>query len=363
MKLAIITRYFPQDYFGGGESVVFNLWKMAKDVYDVSLISGWVNDPKLLPEGTYSVDLRSKNRFIRYLRLYFNSKQFVKKINPDIIHTNTMEVPNFGIPTVVMVHHIGHLIGNTGEQNIMTKIQIALVKRKLNRATQIVAVSNATKDDLVNIGVDESKIKVIYNGIDTSRFKPKKARNKKFTIVYPSRISREKGQHLAIKAVCELDDKFRKKVRLVIAGFVSDKSYLDELKFAAKGLPIEIKQNVDKIEEEYMNADVVIFPTLMYEGFGLVAAEALCCGKPVIATDVPAVREVVKDNGILIQFGDYKELADAIVKLYNEPKLREKFGREGRKFVLKNFTWEIAFKKYREVYEGLLTSSQKNKDA
>ena len=92
----------------------------------------------------------------------------------------------------------------------------------------------------------------------------------------------------------------------------------------------------------------------MYEGFGLVAAEALCCGKPVIATDVPAVREVVRENGILIKLGDYKALADAIVKLYNIPKLRDKFGRDGRKFVLGNFTWDIAFKKYREVYEGLL---------
>ena len=353
MRLVIITRYFPKDYYGGGESVVYNVWKRAKVVYDVSLISGWVNDPKLLPEGTHSFDLRSKNRFIRYLKLYFNSRKFVRKLRPDVIHTNTMEVPGFDVPTVVMVHHIGHLIGSMGKVRLMAKVQRFLVKRKLSKVKQIVTVSNATKDDLIKIGVDECKISVIYNGIDVDRFRPRDTKNAKFTIVYPSRISREKGQHVAIKAIKEMDNGFIDKVKLVIAGFVSDKSYLDELKYMAKGLPVEIKENVPKIEEEYMNADLVIFPTLMYEGFGLVAAEAMCCEKPVIATDVPAVREVVHENGLLIKLGDHKALSDAIVKMYNEPKLREKFGKQGRRFVQENFTWDIAWKKYREVYENL----------
>jgi glycosyltransferase involved in cell wall biosynthesis len=355
MKLAIITRYFPKDYFGGGESVVYNVWKRAIDIYDVSLISGWVKDPALLPERAYSFDLRSKNRFVRYLKLYFNSKKFVKQIKPDVIHTNTMEIPNFNIPTVVMVHHIGHLIGSMGKVKLMAKFQKYLVKRKLNKVKQIVTVSNATKNDLIKIGVNPGKIKVIYNGIDVDKFKPKKVNNEKFTIVYPSRISREKGQHLAIKAIKELSEEHKKRIKLIIAGYVSDKSYLDELKYMAKGLPIEIKTNVAKIEEEYMNSDLVIFPTLMFEGFGLVAAEAMCCEKPVIATDVPAVREVVREDGILIKLGDHKALSNAIIKLYNNPNLREKFGRDGRKFVLKNFTWNIAFKKYKEVYEKLIS--------
>src|SRR3989338_2485343 len=209
MKLCIVTRFFPKDYYGGGESVIYNIWKKARENnYEVSLISGWTKDPKLLPDNCHKVDLRSKNRFMRYIRLFSAVKRFVKDIKPDIIHTNTMEIPETGIPTIVMVHHVSHYLepGRSAIENFRLIIQRKLVKRRLQKARFIVAVSNATKDDLIRLGIAPEKIRVIHNGIEFERFdnfKKKKsdriidkiktntkktADSRLFTIVYPSRI-------------------------------------------------------------------------------------------------------------------------------------------------------------------------------
>ena len=364
-KILIISRFFPEDYKGGGESVIYNIWKNACKHYDVRLITGWVNDPKLLPTGTYAVDLRSKNRFIRYFKLYFAVKKYANKIKPDLIHSNAIEVPKLKFPTIVTSHHLGHMLGKVKEtplNQIRTKIQKVFLKKRYKQFKKILAVSHSTKNDLIELGINPKKIKVIYNGIETDKFKPQNTKTKqekqKFIILYLSRISREKGQHIAINAIKHLKQTLPNKqiqnIALYIVGFVSDKKYLNQLKRLSKDLPVKIISDAPNIIDYYNKCDLFIFPTMMTEGFGLVSAEAFCCKKPVIASDYPAIREVVKENGILVPPGKSKPLANAIIKLYNDPELRKKFATNGRKFVLKNFTWDIAFKKYKEVYDSIL---------
>ena len=364
-KVLIISRFFPEDYKGGGESVIHNIWKRARQHYDVRLVTGWVNNPKLLPQGTYAVDLRSKNRFVRYFKLYFAVKKYANKIKPDLIHSNAIEVPKLKFPTIVTSHHLGHMLGRIKEspiRRIRTKIQKIFLKKRYKQFKKVLAVSHSTKNDLIELGINPKKIKVIYNGIDINKFKPKCTKTKqeknKFIILYLSRISREKGQHIAINAVKHLKQTLPKEqmqnIVLYIVGFVSDKKYLNQLKKMSKDLPVKILSNVPSIVDYYNKCDVFIFPTMMTEGFGLVSAEAFCCKKPVIASDYPAIREVVRQNGIMVPPGRSKPLADAIIKLYKNPKLRKKFAINGRKFVLQNFTWEIAFKKYKQVYDSIL---------
>lgn len=348
----MLCRYFPQDSFGGGELLMHEIWKRAKEDYEVKLISGWKNNPKLLPEGAYIIDLRNKNRFRNYSKFYKESKKYLKKIKPNIIHASCEEFPDLKIPTIITVCHLGHLMGYI-KGNLLTKIQRYLRTRKLRKATKLIAISESTKKDLIKLGLDANKIEVIYPGIDTKKFKPVKIKNKKFTISYPSRISPEKGQHIAIKAIKLLPEDVRKNIKLQLVGFVNNKNYLEILKKLSVDLPIEIITNVLDIKEYYQKSDLVIFPTLMYEGFGFTAAEALACGKPVIISDFPAIREVIGENGLIVKPNNAKELAGAIVKLYEDKKLRNKFGKEGRKHIEKNFNWENCYKRYKKIYESL----------
>ena len=369
MKLCIVTRFFPKDYYGGGESVIYNIWKKARENnYEVSLISGWTKDPKLLPDNCHKVDLRSKNRFMRYIRLFSAVKRFVKEIKPDIIHTNTMEIPETGIPTIVMVHHVSHYLepGKSIIENLRLTIQRKLVTRRLQKARFIVAVSNATKDDLIRLGIASEKIRVIHNGIEFERFDDfkkknpndktrtkKKGEGKLFTIVYPSRISPEKGQHVAINAIKLLPKELLDNVKLILPGFVSDANYLKQIQALAQGYPIEILPNVQEIEQYYFLADLIIFPTLLKEGFGLVAAEALACSKPIIASDMPAIREVVDKYGMLIEPNDAARLANSIIEVLKNRKRYAALAKKGNAYVRKNFSWEAAFEKYEELYEKI----------
>lgn len=354
MKICYITRLFPKDSFGGGELHTYEIWKRAKKVYDVNLISGWKKDPSLLPKETYKINQKSGNKFLNYLRFYKKTKKYLKEIKPDIIHATCYEFPTLGIKTVLNSYHLGHLLGHTGRKDLITKLQLNLVKRKLKKFDRIIAISQSTYKDLLSLGIKEEKLKLIYPGIDFEKFKPKKFKNKKFTIIYPARISREKGQHIAIEAITKIPIETLKNMELIIAGFVSDKEYLNELKRLAFSWPVKFELNVKSIIEYYQKADLIIFPTLMYEGFGFTAAEALACEKPLIASDFPSIREIVGKNGLLIKPGSSDDLSSSIEILYENKILRNMLAKKGRKDVLKRFNWEKSFKEYCKVYEELI---------
>ena len=84
--------------------------------------------------------------------------------------------------------------------------------------------------------------------------------------------------------------------------------------------------------------------------------EAASCELPIISTNVPGCKEICLDkfNGFLVKPKDSKSLAKAIEKLVSNQKLIEKFGKNGRNHVLKNFANELVCKKFREVYKSLL---------
>lgn len=342
MKIAFVTRLFPNDSFGGGQFYSYEMWKRLKRDHEVHLISGWENDPKLLPKGTYLIDQRRRSRLKNYKLMRKGVKKYLDEIKPDVVVSTTLEIP-VKYKTVFTIYHIGHWLGF--KRDLFSRMQKVLARKKLKQAAKLIGISKATIHDLGKLGVKEKDVTLVYPGLDFKKLKVTNKKNKKLTVVYPSRISREKGQDVFIKAVKDLD------VRAVIAGYVSDPGYLKELKKMEGN--VEFHTNVPSIAKYYQMADVVVFPTLMVEGFGFTAAEALACGKPVIASDFPAVREVIGKAGILVRPGSYIKLKKAIMKLEKDVKLREKMGKIGAKSVRERFDWEKSYKTYKGVLESV----------
>ena len=196
------------------------------------------------------------------------------------------------------------------------------------------------------------KIEIVYCGIDTKKFHPKKIKRKgKFTVFFPSRISPEKGQHVAISALKLLPKEILKNIQLVLVGFVSNKDYLEKLTSLASKLPVEIKINVPDIVSFYHKSDMVIYPTLMRD-FGLVAGEAMACEKPLVVSDFPAVRELVGKKALLIKLGDSKALADSIEKIYLDKNLRKRLISGSRERILRLFSWDKTFEGYSKIYDS-----------
>src|SRR5205085_10141766 len=127
--------------------------------------------------------------------------------------------------------------------------------------------------------------------------------------------------------------------------------------WASRGI-VELWGRRDDMPEVLAQAHVACLPSYL-EGLPKSLIEAAACGLPIVTTDVPGCREVVRhgDNGLLVPARDSVALADAIRFMYESPERRAEMGRAGRSTVLDDFDQRIVFDKTFAVYRGLLALS------
>ncbi|MCZ6694891.1 MAG: glycosyltransferase, partial [Bacteroidetes bacterium] len=108
------------------------------------------------------------------------------------------------------------------------------------------------------------------------------------------------------------------------------------------------------VVEYLQKMDIFVIPSIR-ESFGVAAVEASSCAIPVIASKIGGLSEVVIDEktGFLVAPGDTESIAAKIIKLIEEPLLRQQFGKEGRKFVISNFEWELCASKMEGIYNDI----------
>lgn len=111
----------------------------------------------------------------------------------------------------------------------------------------------------------------------------------------------------------------------------------------------------EEMVKEYARASLAVSPSL-YEGFGLPAAEAMACEKPIVSTTGGALKEVVGDAGILVPPADHMALGNAILYLFEHPYIMDKLGKKARKRIIEKFNWKLAAKKTVKVYEEALST-------
>lgn len=194
--------------------------------------------------------------------------------------------------------------------------------------------------------IGRDKIKVISYGIDLNKFVPSESQRKATrkalklddqdkVILFLSLISRQKGADIAIRAIKKLLLK-NEKIKLILGG---DGEYLPEAIDLANRLGISDKVIFpgfisNKDTSDYYNAaDIFIFPTLRFESFGIVLAEAMACGKPVVASKIGSIPDVIDDgvNGILVPSGDYSKLAEKIDLLLNDKRISQELSENAKK--------------------------------
>lgn len=220
-------------------------------------------------------------------------------------------------------------------------------------STRIIAVSRSVHRALrLRLAFRDHKIRVVHHGIDTNRFSwdpvAKAAMRQKLGInageqlvLFLSLITRQKGADIAIRAVKELES--RQGLRLIIAG---DGEYLEEAQVLASKLGVANRVIFtgyvpnERTNEYYGAADIFIFPTLRRESFGIVAAEAMACGLPVIASNIGSIPEVIDNGmtGILVTPGSCKELGERIALLLDNADLRERLGTKARQKAQRDFS-------------------------
>lgn len=241
-------------------------------------------------------------------------------------------------------------------------------QKRAREADQIVAVSESTKNDLVNIyGIDDEKIEVIYSGIEDSFFDFKSSSDeilavrKKYRlppkfILFFGTIEPRKNLIGLIEAfeILKKDGKF-KDVHLVLAGSFGW-LYSDILKRARKSKFAEfIKftgfvQNIDK-KNLYSLAELFVYPSF-FEGFGFPPLEAMACGVPVICSNKTSLPEVVGDAAVMIDPYVQSELAEVIKLLLSQPDFSKQLVQKGIARA-GQFRWQNTAKQFLKMLNNL----------
>ena len=279
--------------------------------------------------------------------------------------------PDFVLPpvrrarTLVTVHDLSFIrYPQCADANLRAYLN-KVVPRSVQRADLVLADSQSTKDDLVELlGVELSKIEVVYPGVE-ERFRPIKDQayleqvRKQYNL--PSRFILGLGTLQPRKNFTRLIEAFADlrfaicDLHLVIAG---GKGWLYEEIFATvERLGLEEKVVFpgfvadEHLPALYNLADLFVFPSL-YEGFGLPPLEALACGTPVITSDASSLPEVVGQAGLMVKATDVEALAQAMKQVLEDDALQEEMIARGLEQA-KKFTWEKAAAKLLNLYETL----------
>ncbi len=212
------------------------------------------------------------------------------------------------------------------------------------RNTPSVAISESTKQDLVERGLDPARIRVVQCGVDHGTYRPAPSTNERseFTFLYLGRLKRYKSIDTLFEAAAILKEKHGA-LRVKVAGVGDD---LSRLKSRAEALGIDdqvcflgfvsLEEKVRLLQTAY--AMVVPSPK---EGWGLTAIEANACGTPVLASRSPGLVDSVKHgkSGLHFSHGDRTALAEAMDDLISNPDRREKLSRGALEWA-SGFNWD-----------------------
>ncbi|MCX8044278.1 MAG: glycosyltransferase [Desulfobacterota bacterium] len=237
----------------------------------------------------------------------------------------------------------------------------------LHASSAIIAVSHAVKTSVLELGIPNDKVHVIPMGVDVQTlFVPRLEKRVPKNLLFVGRLVPKKGVMFLIEAMPIVIAR-HPDVCLTIIGSGPDehviKKRIAELRLE-NYIHMEGPVPHDMLPVYYQSASIVIFPSIVdssgdTEGFGLVMVEAMGCGCAVIASDLPAIHDVIDNNttGILVPPQNKRALADNIIYLLDNPDKRKLLGTSARKLVLERFDWTITATQYMHILDVVTLKS------
>jgi glycogen synthase len=399
MKSLLLTNEFPPNVYGGaGVHVEYLSRELAKlmDV-EVRCFGDQLDESKPLSVYGSTVDgarFEGADKRIRpVLEALAQGVNFnIKPSGADVVHCHTWYAHfggiaaklAYGIPLVITAHSLEPLRPWKREQlgggyDFSSWIE----KTALEMADAVIAVSKETKADILNhFDVDESKIEMIYNGIDTEQYHCVDTQESlekygidpdKPYVLFVGRITRQKGIVHLVNAIQHIQPD----CQVVLCAGAPDtpeiakemSDAVDVARAEREGIIwIEDMVSKDVAIELYSNAAVFCCPSI-YEPFGIINLEAMACETPVVASAVGGIKEVVVDGetGVLVPVEQLneapfepvdpakfsKDLADAINRLMDDEPLRRKMAEASRARAVETFSWTAIAEQTAALYKRL----------
>jgi len=291
----------------------------------------------------------------------------IMKNPPDVLFEPAHTIPIYhGKKTVVTLHDVGFKYFPGLYTPLERIYHNWCMGFSLKHATKIIAISEATKKDLIKIyHADPNKISVIYHGYDKNKFYPltkaavtsEKIQSLKPYIYFIGRLEAKKNLVNLVRAYGILRKNKKITHKLVFAGRPGYQ--YEQIKGEIEKLPDGVKQDVvelgyvpdEEMGELMRNASVFAFPS-NFEGFGMPLVEAMASKVPVVASDTTSIPEILGDAGLMSDPKDYQKMAENLKKVILDEKLRDNLTARGLERA-KTFSWEDAAKKTLEVIKPI----------
>lgn len=308
--------------------------------------------------------LRELATVVELIRLY-------RRVRPDLVHHVALKPVLYGswaarlvrVPAVVNAFvGLGHVFIATGWRAGLLR---ACVIRALRGAlalphAKVIFQNEDDRDLLLRSGVvrKDDTVLIPGSGVDVARFVPSPEAEERPVVTLASRMLKEKGVREFVEAA-RLLQAHGIQARCVLVGMVDmeNPAHITEAELLAwqrEGV-IEWWGHREDMPRVLAQSHVVVLPSYR-EGFPRVLLEAAACGRPVVATDVPGCRDVVRphDNGLLVPVQDPGALFQAIATLVQDKALRARMGRRGREIVVEEFSSARITREILDVYRELL---------
>ena len=396
MKVALLTREYPPEIYGGAGVHVEHLSRELAKLVDVGVYCFGAprEDPLVAasykPWDAFGKD--GKGSALSYLSVDLRMAEGVA--GADLVHSHTwytnfagyLAQVLYGVPHVVTSHSLEPLRPWKSEQLAAGyRLSSWAERTAIEQANAVVGVSRAMAADILRVypAVDPARVKVVYNGIDAEEFFPDPSTDALDRyelspgapyVLFVGRVTRQKG----ITYLVEAARSFLPEAAVVFCAGAPDtpeierevRAGVEELSRERKGVTwIEEVLPRHEVVQLMSHAAVFVCPSV-YEPFGLINVEAMACGAPVVASAVGGIPEVVEDGvtGLLVPFepsgdafgspADPAAFAGAIAQrvnlLLDEPEVAHRYGAAGRRRALAEFTWSAVAGRTVAVYEEAL---------
>jgi glycosyltransferase involved in cell wall biosynthesis len=266
-----------------------------------------------------------------------------------------------GVPLVTTMHHLTtdpllQPYASPAQRLFYRTVEYLYDGLSARRADAVVCVSRYTQQQ-VALTYRVLNTTVVYDGIDTDVFVPTPdfkradhglpASDARVRLLFVGNRTRRKGFDLLPAIMERLPDDY---VLFYTASFQSVQAAPPHPRMIAIGQP-----DRDGLVAAYQSCDLLMFPARV-EGFGIVAAEAGACGRPVVTTDASALPEVVRDNetGLLCRIDDVDDYAAKTRQLGENADLRRSMGQRAREYITANFGYDQLAAGLVAVYQRLL---------
>jgi glycosyltransferase involved in cell wall biosynthesis len=358
---------------GGAEVHLLEILKrIARGGHQITLLCSSFPGAKQQEESDGIRIIRRGSRYNFNLVAPFAFRALLKEQEWDIVIEDINKIPFYTplynrLPLLVV---IPHLFADTvfKEINFVLGLYIYFSEKpipNIYRGFKFMVISESTKEDLVKRGIPENDVFVITCGIDQAlyRIDPQVEKYPAPTVIYLGRLKKYKSIDHLLTGFSLLLDKIPE-AKLVIVG---DGDYRGNLMDVAKKLNLENRVEftgyVDKYEkiERLRKSWVAVCPSLK-EGWGLTNIEANACGTPVVASNVPGLKDSVIEGktGLLFEYGNVQELSDCMSKILSDTEYRENLIRGGLSWA-QSFSWDETAAKTLELMENIVEERSRGK--